>query len=421
MRIFSNRWLGTVVLAGVYALGLTGIIASSGSDGDGNDDNACTLQIGAIARATNEMIPTNDVWVGLLAKTGSGSYLRVVRVDDSGLEVNSYSVPRGTQNGLVKTLAVATDTDNAGDVYVGGDFEGGILRLNADGTIDADFAVGAGFDGSVNSIVAADDGSGDIYVGGNFTQYDGDRVSGAPGKTVSGLVRLRSDGLLDDVGFTAAPVADVEGIALIPGYIYSGGTTRIGTTRTAALWDTLGTLITDFTPAVAEIYAVARTMNGDLYAGGNSTTGVVRLDLLTGNNVGSFDSKNFDSSIQTIVRVSSSSDDIYVGGGFSTYDNLSANSIIRLAGDGSRRDTFVIGDGFTDNANNPASTGLVEAIARAEDGTTDIYVGGRFAYYDGSRSNGIARLNASGSLDQDFDIDISVAGEPCVNDTGAAL
>jgi hypothetical protein len=409
MRTIRNRWLGTLALASVYALGLTGIIASSGSSGDG-DQFTCTLEVGAIAPTTDG---SDDIWVGLLADTTDGNYHEVVRVDRSGLAVNSYSIAQGTQNGLVKALAVATDALNAGDVYVGGTFDRGILRLNDDGSRDTGFVVGDGFNGSVNSIVAADDGSGDIYVGGNFTRYDG--------KTVSGLVRLNSDGMLDNLGFTAAPVADVEDVTLVPvfpGYIYSGGKT----TPTAALWDNNGIQDTNFTPTIAAgFFAIASTASGDLYVGGDSTTGVLRLNNLTGNNDASFDGSGFDASIQSIVRAGDMTSDIYVGGGFSQYKGLSANGIIRLAVDGSRRATFIIGDGFTDDANNPASTGLVEAIAAAQDGTTDIYAGGRFAYYDGSRSNGVARLNANGSLDKGFDIEITAGGESCANDSLTAF
>jgi len=408
MLTCRSRWLRTLVILSVYALGVLGIVASGGSGSGGSDANsACTLEIAAIAPATDG---SGDIWVGLLANTADDDYHEVVRLDSSGLAVSSYSIARGTQDSLVGTLAVATDALNAGDVYVGGDFDGGILRLNDDGSRDPGFAVGDGFNGRVNSIVAADDGSGDIYVGGNFSRYDG--------KLVSGLVRLKSGGLLDDAGFVAAPVADVEGVALAPlGYVYSAGTT----VPTVARWDNNGSLDTNFDPAVAEIFAVASTASGDLYAGGNAATGVVRLNNVDGNNDGGFDGSGFDARIHAIERAGDMTGDIYVGGGFSNYKGLPANGIVRLADDGSRRASFVIGDGFTDDANDPASTGLVQAIARAADGTTDVYAGGRFAYYDGSRSNGIARLNDDGSLDRGFDIDINIGAESCLNDSLTAF
>jgi hypothetical protein len=64
-----------------------------------------------------------------------------------------------------------------------------MIRLNADGTPDAGFIVGAGFDSHVEPIAPATDGSGDIYVGGDFSVYDGIQVDRA--------VALNSDGSLD--------------------------------------------------------------------------------------------------------------------------------------------------------------------------------------------------------------------------------
>jgi len=414
MLTVRNRWPGAVVLASVYGLGLMGIIASSGSGSGGDDDAACTLEVGAIAPATDG---SDDIWIGLLADTSDGNYYEVVRVDSSGLEVKSFTVAQGTQNGLVKTLAVATDMLNAGDVYVGGDFDRGILRLNADGSRDSGFVVGDGFDGSVNSIVAAADGSGDIYVGGNFTQYQG--------TTVSGLVRLTNNGVL--LAGNYAGVSNVEGVALavdpplLLGFVYSASST---VPVTAARWESNGQQDTiNFNPSsLAEYFAVAPAADasGAVYFGGNTATGVVRLNV-DGSNDGFFDGSGFDAGVQSIVLAGDMTGDIYVGGGFSQYKGQPANGIIRLADNGSRRDTFLIGDGFTDNANDPASTGLIEAIARAEDGTTDIYAGGSFAYYNGSRSNGIARLNDNGSLDEGFDIEITVGGESCANDSLTAI
>jgi hypothetical protein len=149
---------------------------------------------------------------------------------------------------------------------------------------------------------------------------------------------------------------------------------------------------------------------------------VVRLNV-NGTNDGGFDGSDFDARIQTIVLAGDMTGDIYVGGGFSSYNGLPANGIIRLAySDGSRSPGFNIniGDGFTYDANDPASTGSVQAIARAETGT-DIYAGGSFAYYDGSRSNGIARLNDNGTLDKGFSIEITVGGESCANDSLTAI
>ena len=64
----------------------------------------------------------------------------------------------GAQQSLVRALAIATVALNLDDVYVGGDFERGIQRLNDDGSLDFGFATGDGFNGPVTIIVAAADG-----------------------------------------------------------------------------------------------------------------------------------------------------------------------------------------------------------------------------------------------------------------------
>lgn len=410
MLQFKNRWFGTLLIASLYALGILGIVASGGSSGGGSDDDdefSCTLETGAIAVATDG---SGDVWAGLLAVTSDDRHHVVVRLDSDGKAETRYSFKEDGQKSLVRTLAIATDALNADDVYVGGDFEGGILRLNDDGSRDPGFATGKGFNGRVNSIAAADDGSGDIYVGGNFSKYDG--------ATVSGLVRLKSSGILDNLGFAPTPVANVEGVALgsfapLLGYVYSGSSTL---PNTAALWRNTGVQDPLFTPAVAEVFAIASTASGDLYIGGNSATGVVRLTNPNGNNDGGFDGSGFDARIRTIVLADDGTDDIYTGGGFSSYKGLSANGISRLGDDGSRRGSFAIGNGFTTDT---GSAAVIEALALANDGSTDVYAGGRFTQYDGKKSNGIARLNDNGSLDKDFDVKISIDGDSCTDNSPA--
>jgi uncharacterized delta-60 repeat protein len=89
-----------------------------------------------------------------------------------------------------------------------------------------------------------------------------------------------------------------------------------------------------------------------------------------------------------------SSDDVYVGGGFTTFKNSAANRIARLNNDGSLDTGFVTGTGFTST---------VITIAPANDGSGDVYVGGDFTSYDGTPVGYIARLNLDGTLDTFFD------------------
>ena len=81
-----------------------------------------------------------------------------------------------------------------GKIVVGGQFttfsgvsSNRIVRINADGTRDASFVVGWGFDGIVNTLAIQNDGK--IVVGGSFTTYSG--------QVAKRIARLNSDGSLD--------------------------------------------------------------------------------------------------------------------------------------------------------------------------------------------------------------------------------
>jgi len=95
----------------------------------------------------------------------------------------------------VKALAAVPGT---GDVYVGGDFahfngreENRLMRLHPDGSPEAGFKVGDGFDGPIESLVATGD---DLLVAGSFGHYQG--------VAVPPVVRLKANGSLDTT-FTA--------------------------------------------------------------------------------------------------------------------------------------------------------------------------------------------------------------------------
>ena len=86
---------------------------------------------------------------------------------------------------------------------------------------------------------------------------------------------------------------------------------------------------------------------------------------------------------------------IIVAGGFTTYQGVSANRIIRLNSDGSRDTSFDIGIGFSS---------FILSIALQSDGK--ILVGGFFTEFQGVSANRIIRLNSDGSRDTTFDIGV---------------
>jgi uncharacterized delta-60 repeat protein len=84
---------------------------------------------------------------------------------------------------------------------------------------------------------------------------------------------------------------------------------------------------------------------------------------------------------------------IIIGGDFITYNNQSANRIIRLEQDGSIDPTFAIGTG---------PDGRITAIAIQSDGK--IIVGGAFSVFNGYEQLAIIRLNQDGSIDNGFNV-----------------
>jgi hypothetical protein len=409
MKPKINPRLRPVLLTAVYALGIFGILASDSGDDDGSS-LLCALEVNAIAPVSGL---SGEVWVGLLAETAGATLDRVSRLDGNGREQVAVDITTGNGTNAVRAITIATDGLAAGDIYVGGDFSEGIFRLNPDGTLDNGFAVGTGFNGTVTSIVPTGDGSGDIYVGGYFSSYQGDLVGG--------LVRLNDTGTRDN-GFIAI-VPSLETVAMEGGGstdVYGGGTAFPPLER----WTNTGSV--DSTPAfnpsigINPVFVVAPSLDGtdNVYVGGGFPNRIIRLNQDgTPNNLFAI-GIGFDDNANSIVRAEDNppSNDIYVGGEFTTYNGAAANGIIRLDDVGTPVGTFLSGTGFSDPSDlSPQSQ--VASLAHATDGSTDLYVGGGFTRYNDRTVNGLVRLNQDGSLDTGFEVRIVVDGLTCDNDT----
>ncbi|MGZ5544989.1 MAG: Calx-beta domain-containing protein, partial [Limisphaerales bacterium] len=124
---------------------------------------------------------------------------RIARINPDGTLDPNFD-PGSGPNGSVFAIAVQRDQK----ILIGGDFltvagipRAHIARLNADGSLDASFDPGDGFDDTVHSIVLQADDK--ILVGGNFKNYN----------TVSrhGVIRLNMDGS-NDTSFDPGTAAD---------------------------------------------------------------------------------------------------------------------------------------------------------------------------------------------------------------------
>ncbi|SDF88330.1 T9SS type A sorting domain-containing protein [Epilithonimonas hungarica] len=126
----------------------------------------------------------------------------------------------------------------------------------------------------------------------------------------------------------------------------------------------------------------------------NSYNGNIRNNIARLNPDGTLDSGfNPVSGSNQQIHISTVQPDgkILIGGYFDTYNGVSRNRIARLDVDGSLDTSFNPGNGANDIINN---------IVLLPDGK--ILIGGYFTSYNGISRNRIARLNADGSLDSNF-------------------
>lgn len=93
---------------------------------------------------------------------------------------------------------------------------------------------------------------------------------------------------------------------------------------------------------------------------------------------------------------------IIVGGWFTEFDGVSRNGIARLNADGSLDTSFDPGSGAQRVVDTVAYAGQVNEVLIQPNGK--IVVGGGFSHYNGVSSPGIVRLNADGTMDQSFDV-----------------
>jgi uncharacterized delta-60 repeat protein len=140
---------------------------------------------------------------GLMLIIGLFSYFendtslqQLARLHPDGSLDTSFKLGRPTDAADSGETAIATSMalQPDGKVVVGGDFLryngvtcSNIIRLLPNGSVDAGFRSGSGFNESVNKIVSQPDGK--ILVGGNFNSYNG--------ISCGNLVRLNTDGSLD--------------------------------------------------------------------------------------------------------------------------------------------------------------------------------------------------------------------------------
>lgn len=270
---------------------------------------------------------------------------RIMRISNDGMKDISFNIGSGFNN-PVKTIVVQTN----GKILVGGNFTlynqqpaKHIIRLNQDGTKDASFNIGLGFNENVSAIALQPDGK--LLVGGYFTQYNG--------QPQNYFIRLNSDGTKDTT-YNVENIFDARITALLlqqDGKVVVGGnfTTFGGSAqRCLARLNEDGTKDIFFTPPQTEEFLWPYTTKDAI------------LDFAT----------QPDGKIYVITSMLPR----------------------RLNSDGTIDSTFNAGYYYS------------KSIAIQDDGK--ILLGGTFDYLFGGFRKGLVRLNSDGTTDANFDISL---------------
>ena len=163
----------------------------------------------------------------------------LARINNSGAFDPAFATGSGP-NGPVYALAVyPASSPWAGDLLIGGAFTnvngfnlGNFARLNQNGSVDTNFDLNLGANGTVDAIAIQTDGR--ILIGGNFTSVNG--------VNLNYVARLNSDGSLDTnfvAGVGVGANGMVQGIAVqadnrivvVGQFTQANGVTRNGITR----------------------------------------------------------------------------------------------------------------------------------------------------------------------------------------------
>lgn len=282
--------------------------------------------------------------IGLL--NAAKLYPQQGKVDPTFNTTDDGSIGDGFDN-TVRTLSLQFDEK----LIVGGDYlnlngipSPYLTRLNGDGSIDESFNTGTGFNGKVYSCSILPDRK--IIIGGSFTAYNG--VSSGR------LIRLNTDGSAD-----------------------TSFNTTIGATN-------------------GIIYKACPQTNGKIILVGsftkynNVTVNRIARILPDGALDTSFNTGSGSSLSITNVEILAD-DKLLLTGNFTAFNGIAANRIVRLFPDGQVDQSFNIGTAFNDDVN---------AIAVQADGK--IIAGGKFTSYNEISANRIIRLHPDGTPDTTF-------------------
>lgn len=313
----------------------------------------------------------------------------IIRLNTDGFIDNTFIYGVGFDNN-VYGLSIQQD----GKILVVGSFNNynltpanGIIRLNSDGSVDNTLVYGTGFNGIVFDIKIQSDGK--ILVVGNFSTYNGIPISFGIVRLLSnGTIDAT---FIAGTGFAGGIPQEIQiqndGSILVGGVFSSyNGTPQNGIVRILSNGTldtfTVGTGIT-FGGQVNTIFIQS---DNKILVGGQFTdyNGTPANNIIRLNNNGTIDTTfNYGTGISGfgVTSIIQNNNKIYVGGSFSNYDGTNVNNFTRLNDDGSIDTTYNTGTEF--------DLFVLEISAQQNN---NVIIGGGFTSFDGVSANRIIRL-----------------------------
>lgn len=339
---------------------------------------------------------------GCFSRYNYNSAKSLARVNANGSHDSSFDTTPGV-SGLLHAVQVQPD----GKVLIAGGFskydnasQKNIARVLSNGRIDPSFDSGRGPNKDVYTISQFSDGK--LFIGGNFS--DVDKVKR------QGVARLNTDGSVDsgfDLGsghgipswivYASAITSDgkvVTGGNLRSYSPHSGG--RAAFVRLQSNGNLDAAYSPEDLPQHSYVYGIAVRSGGEALITGkfpedmdSSAENLARIDTETGQIDTSFDvGVGADGVVNAVTKLSDG--DVLVGGAFAKVKGSNRSRLAKLGADGTVR-----------SFNVNITGGNVYAIDEQSDGK--ILIGGDFDSVAGNGNyEGLARLNADGSLDTSF-------------------
>jgi uncharacterized delta-60 repeat protein len=295
--------------------------------------NCCSIRgVHSVALQTDGKIVAAGGFTTNNATAGGG----IVRLNPDGSVDEGFRIGSGA-NRDVYSLAI----DKEGRIILAGGFQSingvprsYIARLNSDGTVDSSFDPGTGPDSWVNWVLLQPDGK--LIIEGNFTS-----INGVP---CSRLARLNADGSLDR-DFAPPPnlpplidagVLQPDGKLLIVGLFYTVGGRPAGSIARLTSTGTVDTTFSSNPGANSRVSNIALQSDGRIIINGLFYTynGVSRHVIARLNPDGSLD-PSFMAQVDSVTPIAPQPDGKLLLGSF--------GSFVRLNADGSMDTNFNVG------------------------------------------------------------------------------